>query len=278
MGHRVQRLKGFNLEHPMIIRALVGIVLYILLFFALWLFIRPDLGDATQRKDFAQLMAQIAGGLALLFGLYFTWRRVEISQRTLETQQDQQVTERFTRAIDQLGQTDDKGKPKLEIRLGGIYALERIAKDSPERDYSTVMEVLTAYARENAPYDPYLYYPDSAEEAAEQEERSKQGKADEPQKSAFSQEQRAAIRAIGDVIRRLHGENGVPEEYLVRLDLQNTNLYEANLQRANLQGADLRQADLRQAGLQGANLYRANLQGANLQVAYLQEAILDGAD
>src|SRR5215210_8302934 len=143
----------------MIIPALVGIVLYILLLCALWWFIRPDLGDATQRKDFAQLMAQIAGGLALLFGLYFTWRRVEISQRTLETQQDQQVTERFTRAIDQLGATtdDNESKPKLEIRLGGIYALERIAKDSPAtrvspgRDYSTVMEVLTAYVRENAP-------------------------------------------------------------------------------------------------------------------------------
>src|SRR5215210_6087900 len=151
----------------MIIPALVGIVLYILLLCALWWFIRPDLGDATQRKDFAQLMAQIAGGLALLFGLYFTWRRVEISQRTLETQQDQQVTERFTRAIDQLGATtdDNESKPKLEIRLGGIYALERIARDSPERDYSTVMEVLTAYARENARYDPHP----ETEEAAEQE-------------------------------------------------------------------------------------------------------------
>src|SRR5829696_678972 len=150
MGHRVQRLKGFNLEHPMIIRALVGIVLYILLLFLLWWFIKPDPGDATQKKDFAQLMAQIAGGLALLFGLYFTWRRVEISQRTLETQQDQQVTERFTQAIDQLGATDDKGNKRMEIRLGGIYALERIARDS-ERDHGPIMEVLTAYVRQHAP-------------------------------------------------------------------------------------------------------------------------------
>ncbi len=67
-------------------------------------------------------MAQIAAGGALLVGLYFTWRRLEISKKTLETQQDQQVTERFTRAIDQLGAINDKGEPKLEIRLGGIYA------------------------------------------------------------------------------------------------------------------------------------------------------------
>src|SRR5919199_4284921 len=197
----------------MFMPALVGIVLYTLLFCALWWFIRPDLGDATQKKDFAQLMAQIAGGLALLFGLYFTWRRVEISQRTLETQQDQQVTERFTRAIDQLGATGEDGKPKLEIRLGGIYALERIAKDSPDRDYSTVMEVLTAYARENAPYHPVESpNPSSApEEADQQEERGKPDEPEEPRKPASSQKTSTAIRAIGDVVRRLHGEDGVPE-------------------------------------------------------------------
>jgi len=70
-------------------------------------------------NEYRRTWAQIIGGFGLLLGLYFTWRRVEISQ-------DQQVTERFTRAIDQLGATDDTtSKPRLEVRLGGIYALER---------------------------------------------------------------------------------------------------------------------------------------------------------
>ena len=38
----------------------------------------------------------------------------------------------------------------MAIRLGGIYALERIAKDS-EKDHGPIMEVLTAYVREKAP-------------------------------------------------------------------------------------------------------------------------------
>src|SRR5829696_3108358 len=271
----MQGLNNFKRDHPMVLRVLVGIVFYTLLGVALWWFISP--GTTTHRKDFALLMAQIAGGAALFFGLYFTWRRVEISQRTLETQQDQQVTERFTRAIDQLGQTDDKGKPKLEIRLGGIYALERIAKDSPERDYSTVMEVLTAYARENAPYTPL-------KEAAEQEEGGEQDKADEPQEVAFPQDRgwllrRAAIRAIADVIRRLHEEDGVPEEHLVRLDLHNTNLRGANLRGANLEGANLQGANLQEeADLQEANLQGANLQGADLRYALLLGADLRGAE
>src|ERR671912_1745998 len=103
-------------------------------------------------NEYRRTWAQIIGGVGLLLLLYFTWRRIEISQQELEATRDQQVTERFTRAIDQLGATDSEGKnKKLEIRLGGIYALERIARDSPERDYSTVMEVLTAFVRENTP-------------------------------------------------------------------------------------------------------------------------------
>src|SRR5215203_6484844 len=111
-------------------------------------------------NEYRRTWAQIIGGFGLLLGLYLTWRRIEISEQELEATRDQQVTERFTRAIDQLGATDDKGMKRVEIRLGGIYALERIAGDSlamenlPGRDYSTVMEVLTAYVRENSPQAP----------------------------------------------------------------------------------------------------------------------------
>jgi hypothetical protein len=41
------------------------------------------------------------------------------------------------------------GSDKLEVRLGGIYSLERISKESPD-DYWTVMENLTAFVRERS--------------------------------------------------------------------------------------------------------------------------------
>lgn len=119
-------------------------------------YIDPDNAaePSTAKKDLFQALGFIMAGVAGVVGVYFTWRNLrqtqENTQKTLRLTEQGQITERFTRAIDQLGETDDEGKPKLEIRLGGIYALERIAKDSPEREYSTVMEVLTAYARENA--------------------------------------------------------------------------------------------------------------------------------
>jgi hypothetical protein len=64
------------------------------------------------------------------------------------------VTERYTKAIEQLG------SDKLDIRIGGIYALERIARDSA-RDHPTVIEVLAAFAREHS-HDDDAHPPDDA--------------------------------------------------------------------------------------------------------------------
>jgi len=44
--------------------------------------------------------------------------------RTFELTEQGQVTDRYTKAIEQLG------SDKLDVRIGGIYALERIARDS----------------------------------------------------------------------------------------------------------------------------------------------------
>jgi hypothetical protein len=51
------------------------------------------------------------------------------------------VTDPYTKAIEQLG------SGKLDVRIGAIYALERVARDSA-RDHQTVIEVLTAFIRE----------------------------------------------------------------------------------------------------------------------------------
>src|SRR5918994_5682823 len=204
-------------------------------------------------NEYRRTWAQIIGGFGLLLGLYFTWRRIEISQHELEATRDQQVTERFTRAIDQLGAIDDKREKKLEIRLGGIYALERIAWDSlametsPGRDYSTVIEVLTAYVRENTRRAPGPSEGSSAEtsplkgDAGEADEGEKQPAPSEPRRPT------ADIQAILDVLRRTQAR--VPEELRTYLDLR-----AADLQEANLRGADLLEADLLEADLLEANL------------------------
>ena len=88
-------------------------------------------------NDVRTTLLQGVAGLLLLVGAIATWRQLRLSR-------EGQITERFTKAIDQL----DYAK-SLEVRLGAIYALERIARDS-ERDHWPIMEVLTAYVRQHA--------------------------------------------------------------------------------------------------------------------------------
>src|SRR5215218_2363745 len=99
-----------------------GIVGAILVVVILWVWVNPS--DPTEKKDFIQAVGVLIAGLAGFVGLYFTWTNLnqtrQTTQRTLELTEQGQITERFTRAIDQLGETDDKGRKKLEIRLGGI--------------------------------------------------------------------------------------------------------------------------------------------------------------
>jgi hypothetical protein len=209
------------------------------------------------------IVGAVVGLVGVLIGQVLQQRRH--SQTLQETQrrhsedlrqaEQGQITERFTRAIEQLGETNSNGEPKLELRLGGIYALERIAKDSPERDYSTVMEVLTAYVRQNS--------------STPSEETNKTTDLKEPRTDP-RKELRADIKAVLVVVGRRQ-EDRVPEEYRVRPDFRGI-----NLSKTILGGADLREADLGGANLSRANLSRANLGGAHLGDADLRGAFLFG--
>jgi hypothetical protein len=95
-------------------------------------------GELAAENALRTTLVQAIGGTVLLAGLYVTWRTFDLNRQGHELDRQGQITERFTKATDQLG---DK---KLEIRLGGIYAMERLMKDSPA-DRGTMLEVLTAF-------------------------------------------------------------------------------------------------------------------------------------
>jgi hypothetical protein len=108
-------------------------------------------------NDARTTLAQIIGGFAVLMGLYVAWQNLrqninttaqnlELTNKNLELTKEGQVTDRFTKAIEQLGATDDKGKPKLELRLGGIYALERMFLFRNERRRANALYFLFSSA------------------------------------------------------------------------------------------------------------------------------------
>ena len=205
---------------------------------------KPDAYRLADLKDaYRRTLAQILGGLALLYGLYLTYRRIVATEDNVRVAEEGQVTERFTRAIEQLGHEE------MAIRLGGIYALERLAKDS-EKDHGPIMEILTAYVRERA---------------------TKQGQYAKEATAKPTTDIQAALTVIGR--RETSGNNRGTD----RLDLSNTRLTGAMLNRANLSGAQLNEADLSRAVLLEADLSSAMLNEADLSGAVLLKADLSSA-
>ena len=151
---------------------------------------------------------------------------------THELTKQGQVTDRLTKAIEQLGSDN------LGVRVGGIYALGRIARDS-ERDHPTVMEMLTTFIREHS--------------------HEQRPQPDPGSKERFRRRDiQAAVNVVG------HRE--------VKYDIQ-----PIRLARARLIGANLRDADLADAILIRVYLDRAHLRRADLTGADLTDAILNGA-
>lgn len=256
---------------------LVSVIVTVILLFAfffLWRIVNPD--TVENQISFIRTFGTIVGGAALLLGLLFTGLNLRVNR-------EGQITERFTQAIDQLGRVDDKGKV-LEVRLGGIYALERIARDS-ERDHWPIMEVLTAYVRQHSPRQP----------KGETSKEATEGESGDPSTVLPSNDHVAVLdadlQAIISVIRRrtrYHGKSEPPEidlhdtnlqiAYLSGAYLRGARLWGANLQLAFLQLANLREADLWEADLREAGLQLADLRGADLRGADLRGAFIQGAD
>jgi uncharacterized protein YjbI with pentapeptide repeats len=244
--------------------------------------------DALQYRTDNQIkiatgLAQGFGALVLAVGVYFTWRTVLLTQRRLDVDREAQLTNRFTQAIGQLGAELKDGSPNLETRLGAIYALERIARDSP-RDSGPILEVLTAYVRQHAPWPP----PDG--DPPSQSQPSHDAHAAETSDVRPVRRPRADIQAALTAIGRRARPPGYLEPFpidLSRTDLRGALLLGAHLDFANLQGAhledtvltaaELYRATLTDAYLTRASLMNAILPNAHLIRAHLQSAVLVGA-
>ena len=162
---------------------------------------------------------------------------------------DGQVTDRYAKAIEQLG------SEKLDVRTGGICALERIARDSA-RDHPAVMEMLAAFIREHS-----------------HEQWPPPGPGGRARELSLRPDVQAALTAVG---RRLTERDIGPVD-LARADLTGANLGGARLTGANLDGSYLTGAELTEAGLAHAVLARADLRAAKLVRADLTGADLGGA-
>lgn len=240
----------------------VGIVLFVIVG-ALVLDWYIDPQTSTQKKDLVKALGLITAGVAGAVGIFFTWRgqrlareaqehnqtntltQLKNTQEQLEQTRRGQITERFTQAIDQLGKSDEHGKKVLETRMGAIYALARIARESKE-DHVAIMEILTAYVRQHSPRN-------EAEDSDESNESE----------SMHVTHADSDIQAILDVIgQRTQEQVGA----------------EVSGRKVNLEGTDLRNSWFYQANVDNVWFYRADLRGTFFKEAHLTDTSFMEAD
>ncbi len=314
----VECIKGWYRQQGLLPRVVIGavaVLAVILVFYGLWtlllVFVKPH--TVAQKTSFVQMVVGMIGGLTLIGGLLVnfwgqgknqraqnenqkaTLAQLDLNRKAqnenqkatlaqLDLTRQGQITDRFTQAIDQLGKTDDEENKIEEVRLGGIYALEQIAVDEPEKYHWPIMQVFAAYLRRYASWqdNPYKVTTPTADiqtvlnviarrsryyEAGEDERLSLDG----TDFSSYWLPNKAHLE--GASLVKAHLENAV----LLEAQLQKADLRAAHLEGTWLVGADLRDADLRGAHLEGAYLLNADLRGANLRNAYLTATHLSAA-
>ncbi|MCX4455776.1 pentapeptide repeat-containing protein [Streptomyces sp. NBC_01728] len=184
--------------------------------------------------------------IAAIGALVFTSRSVTQAQEGLGLSQEGQITDRYNAAVENLGDE------AMDVRLGGIYSLQRIMQDS-RRDHPTVVNVLSTYVRTHS---AKIHMP-------------AEGKAFLPGEDELPADIQAAITVLASRNVKYDGK--------MKVNLQYSHLFLADLEEAELAGADLEWVDLSVARLDGANLRGANLESASLSDADLPGANLRGA-
>lgn len=204
-------------------------------------------------------------GLVALVALVFTWVSVGQTGTELRIAEQGQITTRFNAAVSHLG------SQSLDLRLGGIYALERIMQDSPS-DQSRVVSVLSAYVRTHTPVPAGGFADMSALTPPIPD---------------------ADVTAATDVL----AQRPLGKDRRARVDWQRADLRNMRLRSrfapntADLPDqrylpfsfADLHRADLRFSAFEGVDLHGALCSGANMAFTYfsnvnLQDVIMNAVD
>jgi uncharacterized protein YjbI with pentapeptide repeats len=205
---------------------------------------------ANDRGDVLKIVAGAGAVVALLY-----------TARKHSLDRSGQVTDRFSKAIAQLA------SERQSERIGALYALERIMRDSAP-DHSTVVETLAAFVRERA----------RRAARTQQSNEAEFGEGINHWLILFPKPD-ADVQAAMIVLARRPKRD---EHFAI--DLRRTALVglelpaRARFDRADFTDADLTHARFADAMLFRANFCRASLTGANLVGANLAKANLHATD
>jgi pentapeptide repeat protein len=197
---------------------------------------QPARRHAWLRPEWIAVAGVMVTAFATAGALFFNAQSLRVTNK-------QQISDRYNTAITNLASRS------IDIRLGGIYALQGVMKDSPG-DQPAVIAVLCAFVRDHAPSIP-----------------GRRGGIPPPPPTDIQ----AALTVVGS-------RNTANDGHTTVVDLNHTQLASAQLVDASFPGANLFGANLTAAHLRGAILAGANLENANFVGADLRDATLTGAE
>ena len=254
----------FSLFVILVIAAGVGV--WSLVHFWDWLQ-TGEIGKESGSTTVRNIGLVIGGVVAALLAVWrsrVAERQADAAQRQVETAQRSLLNERYQQGAEMLG------SDFLTVRLGGIFALQRLAEEHPEQYHIQIMQLFCAFVR----HPTRLEGAEAGRQDVENETDARDEEADQP--PDLREDVEAVINAIG-----ARSETGLALEARnnFRLDLRGSNLSWGSLiDEANLSNAELTRADLSWTNLQGANLSGTSFWGANLTGADLSGANLGGAN
>ncbi|MFB8181534.1 pentapeptide repeat-containing protein [Streptomyces sp. NPDC055966] len=222
-------------------------------------------------NDVRTVMVQALAGAFFLFTALFTWKGFRLSRQG-------QITERFSRAVDQLGKENE-----ASVRVGAVLSLDRVARES-KADRATIANLLAVHIRSkdrvttSGPRrssanrtSPLGLEPDAAMALIVLARIHRLGVSEVVSGWKYSSHRYADLRGINLRGADLHGA------YLADVDLSMADLSNAVLSLANLGGAHFYKSILRNANLEGVNSKVKKLRPINLERADLRGAIAKGA-
>lgn len=233
----------------------------------------PFLAFFADRSGAANLGA---GALivAMLGSPLVIWATI-LKHRTVSFQKEGHMTDRISKAVEQLGaektvklEGKEQTQSNIEVRVGGLLSLERIANDSMKfdngRDHVLVMRIICAYLRQNSPAND-LTLPTAG--------------------ATLLASPKLDIRQAAEILKRRSVrqlEQEEKEKY--RLDLRRVNLDDVDMSNGNFSGAmfdesrlhytDMRKTDLTGARFVGATIAEAIFAGSTLKGVKFQKARL----
>ena len=245
-----------------------------------WRWLNDGESGSTTIRNLGLVVAAIIALPLAIWRSIVAERQAATAQRQSETAQRGLLNERYQKGAEMLG------SKVLAVRLGGIYALERLAREHPEDYHLQIMSLLCAFVRHpDGDYVEAVGPTSGGPLTPTAEFNSGWDKEGNDRPLRVREDVHAVMTAVRE---RSETQIEIEKEGEYRLNLFGANLNDADLFCAFLYGAKLMEAKLRLANLIGAKmegaylmdakLIDAKMEGVELNRANLEDAFLIGAN